>query len=100
MFFFNYPERVARPTDKLLECREAAIDCLEYLDSRTEFWRQQKPMYSRKRDKALRDGVSSRASSTGGQNSKKWITKQLEAIDNGMNMCYIIINNYIYTLSG
>ncbi len=29
-------------------------DALIYLDSRTEFWRQQKPMYARKREKELK----------------------------------------------
>ena len=27
---------------------------LTYLDSRTEFWRQQKPMYARKREKEMK----------------------------------------------
>ena len=28
-----------------------AYDGIMYLDKRTEFWRQQKPMYARKRDR-------------------------------------------------
>jgi len=29
-------------------------EALSYLDSRTEFWRQQKPMYTRKREKEMK----------------------------------------------
>lgn len=38
-----------------LALRDLVIDGLEYLDSRTEFWRQQQPIYSRKREKYLRN---------------------------------------------
>ena len=31
--------------------RDLATEGLDYLDTRTDFWRQQKPMYARKRDR-------------------------------------------------
>ena len=62
---------------------------LEYLDSRVEFWRQQKPMYARKREKELKKvkpeptqpiGMSLRAPS-GPPNHAKYVLKSLEEID-------------------
>lgn len=34
--------------------QETVESALTYLDQRTEFWRQQKPMYARKREKELK----------------------------------------------
>ena len=62
---------------------------LEYLDGRVEFWRQQKPMYARKREKELKKikpeptqpiGMSLRAQS-GPPNHAKYVLKSLEEID-------------------
>jgi hypothetical protein len=38
---------VANPNDKV---KSLVHDALNYLDTRTEFWRQQKPMYARKKE--------------------------------------------------
>ena len=56
---------------------------LHYLDTRTEFWRQQKPMYSRKRDKAI---MARRKKATHILNSdiNNYILHELEKIDDGM----------------
>lgn len=62
---------------------------LEYLDSRVEFWRQQKPMYARRREKELKKikpeptqpiGMSLRAPS-GPPNHARYVLKSLEEID-------------------
>lgn len=64
---------------------------LEYLDGRVEFWRQQKPMYARKREKELKKvkpeptqpiGMSLRAQS-GPSNHARYVLKSLEEIDAG-----------------
>ena len=55
---------------------------LTYLETRTEFWRQQKPLYARKKEKLKPTSKESRkkkkANSIG-----KYIVKQLEEIDEG-----------------
>ena len=62
---------------------------LEYLDGRVEFWRQQKPMYARKREKELKKvkpeptqpiGMSLRVQS-GPSNHARYVLKSLEEID-------------------
>lgn len=50
---------------------------LDYLDSRTDFWRQQKPIYARRKYNAA--GTGSSADSI--KNPLNYIIKQLEAID-------------------
>ena len=59
-----------------------AIEGLNYLDTRTGFWQQQKPMYARKRDKQMRDGARSRAG-TGRRDPTQYVLQNLEDIDSG-----------------
>ena len=68
---------------------------LEYLDGRVEFWRQQKPMYARKREKELKKikpeptqpiGMSLRAQS-GPPSHAKYVLKSLEEIDASKRCC-------------
>ena len=63
---------------------------LSYLDSRTEFWRQQKPMYARKREKELKKWnrsptrpISPFKGSREVTDYTKFVFKSLEEIDNG-----------------
>ena len=49
---------------------------LDFLDSRTEFWRQQKPIYARKAQYKQTGGASE------ANNPIDYIVKQLEAVDN------------------
>ena len=58
-------------------------DALTYLDARTEFWRQQKPMYARKREKELKKYRPSptRSKATGGVDHTKFVLKTLDEID-------------------
>ena len=66
-------------------------DGITYLDSRTEFWRQQKPIYARKREKELKKWrppptrpQNPVSRSRGGEvEYTKYILKSLEEIDNG-----------------
>ena len=76
-----------------LGLRDVVIDGLEYLDRRTEFWRQQQPIYSRKRDKYLRNirptvtvpyGPSVRRGTKGGDQSE-YVLQNLEEIENALN---------------
>jgi len=67
---------------------ELAQEGLRYLNSRTEFWQQQKPMYSRKRDKEMRDGTRRKASSAGSnkRDRTQWVIQKLEDIDDGRSL--------------
>lgn len=56
---------------------DLACDGLHYLDTRTDFWRQQKPMYSRKREKQEKRGKQKKG------NHEQHVMSQLERIDNG-----------------
>lgn len=61
-------------------------DGLAYLDTRADFWRQQKPMYARKREQQLRRIKPSLTKPVGasGRDYTKFILKSLEEIDTGM----------------
>ena len=57
---------------------DLACDGLHYLDTRTDFWRQQKPMYSRKREKQDRlQGKQKKG------NHERYVMSQLERSDSG-----------------
>lgn len=58
---------------------------INYLDTRTEFWRQQKPMYARKRDRALmnRKWSNQKNSTSSYDEPTKSILNNLEEIDQG-----------------
>ena len=65
--------------------RTLAIQGLEYLDTRTEFWQQQKPMYSRRRDKKMRENANRQATDADKcKDPTQWVLKNLEEIDDGM----------------
>ena len=55
---------------------------LQYLDTRTEFWRQQKPMYARKREKEEAKGAREKNKQQP-NDPAKYILKNLEEIDAG-----------------
>jgi tetratricopeptide (TPR) repeat protein len=70
-------------------------EALGYLDARTEFWRQQKPMYARKRERELkkyrpaptrsRSKVVPRPTGGAGVDHTKYVLKGLEDIDSAMS---------------
>ena len=72
--------------------RDIAIRCLEYLDTRTDFWQQQKPMYSRKRDKKMREGARSSASN---KDPTNYVLNALEKIDEGKDAGLEIIRGKV-----
>lgn len=76
-------ESSGRKTETNVAIRDLALSGLDYLDTRTEFWQQQKPMYSRKRDENMRRSGKSRDSSGRGKKKdpSKWVFNQLEEID-------------------
>lgn len=55
---------------------------LSYLDTRSDFWRQQKPMYARRRDRLMQRKRREVSSSKLAPN--EYILKELERIDQGM----------------
>jgi len=73
--------------------RTLAIQGLEYLDTRTEFWQQQKPMYSRRRDKKMRENANRQVSDADKcKDPTQWVLKNLEEIDDGTTpnrFCFI-----------
>ena len=68
---------------------------LSYLDTRSDFWRQQKPMYARRHDRLMqrrrREVQSSKLS------PNDYIIKELERIDQGMEYPMGINPSLIYT---
>lgn len=64
-------------------------EALGFLDARTEFWRQQKPMYARKRERELKKyrpaptRPRSKGTSGAGGDHTKYVLKALEEIDIG-----------------
>jgi len=69
-----------RNTETNMAIRDIAIRCLDYLDTRTDFWQQQKPMYSRKRDKQMREGAR-RTADPGKNDPTNYVLSNLEKID-------------------
>ena len=81
---FYFSDNNNRTTKISATIQKLALDGINYLDSRTEFWRQQKPMYSRKRDKEMRDRDARRGSGRGARgDAAKYVLKNLEEIDQG-----------------
>ena len=64
------------------EVKDKVCDGLEYLYSRADFWRQQKPMYARKRDKE-RQQRAMRRGDIRQKGSMDKILRNLEEIDEG-----------------
>lgn len=54
------------------------LDGLNYLDTRTDFWRQQKPMYARKRDREMQRASFAKRKET---DPVKYVLKSLTEID-------------------
>ena len=64
------------------DIKDKVCDGLEYLYSRADFWRQQKPMYARKRDKE-RQMRAMRRGDLKAKGSMARILRNLEEIDEG-----------------
>lgn len=60
------------------EIHNLALNGLLYLDTRTDFWRQQKPMYARKRDRELQQAKMAKKGNT---DPVKFTLRKLREID-------------------
>lgn len=88
-------ENVDEENSTAAEVHDIALQGLDYLDIRTDFWQQQKPMYSRKKDRSAKDEEGRRkGSASGKKDPTSWILKNLEEIDEGLlwyNWVYIFL---------
>ncbi|XP_070570632.1 outer dynein arm-docking complex subunit 4-like isoform X4 [Ptychodera flava] len=85
----EYLERLLNDTDLTSQDTESGkaiydlvSDGLNYLDTRTEFWRQQKPMYARKRDKQEAKGRGKDKQKPA--DPAKYVLSKLEEIDEAL----------------
>lgn len=65
------------------EIKDKVCDGLEYLYARADFWRQQKPMYARKRDKDKQREEWNK-SRRGARGSMEKVLRYLEDIEEGI----------------
>ncbi|KAI4894996.1 hypothetical protein NFI96_032186 [Prochilodus magdalenae] len=65
--------------------QDVILSCISYLDTRTEFWRQQKPIYARQRDRRLLQEQWNRARHRPPSDPTCYILKNLEEIDAALN---------------
>nr|XP_033775042.1 tetratricopeptide repeat protein 25 isoform X2 [Geotrypetes seraphini] len=64
-----------------LKLRDLIMGGITYLDTRTEFWRQQKPIYARERDRKIVQQRWSRNKKTKPSDPTRYILKSLDEID-------------------
>lgn len=83
LFLYLLTEACSIQSDTSSAIRSLAIQGLDYLDTRTEFWLQQKPTYSRKRDKNMQENSQSLEVKEKGRKKMRWLLKKLEEIDEG-----------------
>ena len=62
------------------DIKDKVYDGLEYLHSRADFWRQQKPMYARKRDKEKQR----RSAKSQSRDPRSYILRSLDEIEEGV----------------
>lgn len=60
---------------------DVILNCISYLDTRTEFWHQQKPIYARQRDQKLLRQQWKRTRNHLSTDPTRYILKNLEEID-------------------
>lgn len=65
------------------EIKDKVCDGLEYLYSRADFWRQQKPMYARKRDRKKQEEQWKKGKRPAPSGSMDRVLRNLEDIDDG-----------------
>ena len=71
--------------------RELVQDGLTYLNKRTDFWRQQKPLYARKKDnKQTKDKKKYTARDQAAVKNLSKFMKKLEEIDAGMFLAVFV----------
>ena len=80
--FFS-PENSGAKSETNNQVKGLAQDCLDYLDTRTQFWQQQKPMYARKHEQKMKENSRKRTGKQAQRDPGDWILKNLEEIDSG-----------------
>lgn len=63
--------------------QDVIMSCISYLDTRTEFWRQEKPIYARERDRKLLQQQWNRTQNRPPSEPALYVLKNLEEIDTG-----------------
>lgn len=76
-----YDSMTASSTDTDKYIKDRTVDGLEYLNMRADFWRQQKPMYARERDRKRQRQQQSGRSHGGEEDPMQYILRRLEEID-------------------
>ncbi|KAM6957638.1 outer dynein arm-docking complex subunit 4 [Aplochiton taeniatus] len=61
--------------------QDLILNCITYLDTRTEFWRQQKPIYARERDRKLMRQKWNKTRQNPPSDPTRFVLKSLEEID-------------------
>ncbi|KAJ7992338.1 hypothetical protein DPEC_G00277490 [Dallia pectoralis] len=61
--------------------QDVIVNCITYLDTRTEFWRQQKPIYARDRDRKLMQQKWNRSRQSPPSDPTRYVLRNLEEID-------------------
>ncbi|XP_036406300.1 tetratricopeptide repeat protein 25 [Megalops cyprinoides] len=64
--------------------QDLILSCISYLDTRTEFWRQQKPVYARERDRRLMQQKWNKTQQSPPSDPTAYVLKSLEEIDAAM----------------
>ena len=63
--------------------QEVIVNCISYLDTRTEFWHQQKPIYARERERKLMQQKWNKTRHKPPSDPTRFVLKSLEEIDAG-----------------
>ena len=69
--------------------RELVQDGLTYLNKRTDFWRQQKPLYARRKDTRQREKKKYATRDQAAVKKLSKFMKKLEEIDAGMDKLFV-----------
>lgn len=63
--------------------QDLIVGCISYLDTRTAFWQQQKPIYARQRDRKLMQQQWNRVLHKPPSDPTRYVLNGLEEIDTG-----------------
>ena len=80
---WSMPESASHQSETNEAIRSLAIQGLDYLDTRTDFWQQQQPLYSRKRDSKMRENTRDSENAQKSTDPTKRALNDLEKIDEG-----------------
>ena len=96
----HFSENNSNKSDINESVKGLAENCLKYLDSRTQFWQQQKPMYARKHEQKKKENARKRATTSAQREPTEWILKNLEEIDAGNTISAYVTKytRYSYTV--